>query len=281
MSCADGADVLPGAVGIGSASPGRGGSGTGAAPVAPGAAGAPTGATPPAPGAAATVGAATGATPVAPGAEDALGAAMGSTPAAPGAAGAVGAATGAPGSAGAVGPADAGAFGRVVKTGFSFSSVSCSVNVVRSPADGRVSPGVVSGGASPSTGGGLMAIVVTRYFGVSRSRFAGRTAPAATVAANTSMRSTATGPGPFTFVDGTLNRICASAPTRPTVMFAGATGTRCSGASGGPLRPHATAHAATAMTASRRATDIRGCSATDRCCPRCRPACDRRTPRLW
>src|SRR5882672_684811 len=183
-----------------------------------------TDATPAAPGAVGAVGDGTAATPAAPGAAGAVGAVTGSTPAAPGA---EGRADGVPGSAGDIVPAapgNADGFGMVVKTGLSLSSVSCSANVVRSPADGRLSPGSLSGDASPSTAGGLMAIVATRYFGISSSRFGGRIAPAATVAANTSMRSATTGPGPFTFVAGTSNRMCTSLPTRPIEIFAGATG---------------------------------------------------------
>src|SRR3954463_8115154 len=74
----------------------------------------------------------------------------------------------------------------VVNTGSIVLSVSISTNVVRCPGDGRVSAVVSSGGASPSTGGGLIAIVAIRYFDVSRSRLGGRIAPAATVAAKTS-----------------------------------------------------------------------------------------------
>src|SRR6185503_8277229 len=86
--------------------------------------------------------------------------------------------------------------GGVVNTGSSAFSVSVSTNVVRSPGDGRVSV-VDSGGVSPSTGGGLIEIVAIRYLVVTSSRFGGRRAPAATVAAKTSIRSRATVPGPF------------------------------------------------------------------------------------
>jgi len=251
-----------------------------------------TGGTPAAPGAAASAGWGTGATPAAPGAagcaEGVAGSGTGTTPAAPGAAGCAGGVAGSPAAAAGVGdaapaPAAAGGTfgGNVVKTGASRSAVSSSTNAVRSPGDGRLSPGVLSGGASPSTGGGLIAIVATRYFDVRKSRLGGRTAPGATVAAKTSILSSATGAGPFTFVDGTLKRRWASLPIRPIVMFAGATGTMCRGASGGPLRPHAAAHAATARTSSRRRMRIRGCSATSRCCRRCRRACVRRTRRRW
>src|SRR4029453_9454261 len=95
------------------------------------------------------------------------------------------------------GAAAAGAFGAsVVKTGWNVFSVSVSTNVVRSPGAGRVS-GADSAGRSPSTGGGLPATVAIRYFVVSSSRLAGRTAPAATVAANTSIRSTSLVRGRF------------------------------------------------------------------------------------
>jgi hypothetical protein len=56
---------------------------------------------------------------------------------------------------------------------------------------------VSGGGASPSTGGGFTGIVAIRYFDTRKSRFDGRTAPPATVAAKTSIRSMTTGPGPF------------------------------------------------------------------------------------
>ena len=85
----------------------------------------------------------------------------------------------------------------VLNTGSSVFAVTASIKVVRSPGPGRVSVVGSAGGASPSTGGGLMGIVPIRYFVVRSSRLAGRIAPAATVAANTSTRSIATGVGPF------------------------------------------------------------------------------------
>jgi hypothetical protein len=76
-----------------------------------------------------------------------------------------------------------GAGGAANVTGFSFSSVSGSINVAASPGPGLVSGGAFSGGVSPSTGGGFTGIDPTRYFALRRSRFGGGGEPGATVTA--------------------------------------------------------------------------------------------------
>jgi hypothetical protein len=69
-------------------------------------------------------------------------------------------------------------------TGFTFSSVSASTNVLLSPGEGRVSGAAPSAGVSvPSTRAGLTGIVPTTNFEVISSRLAGGAAPGATVIA--------------------------------------------------------------------------------------------------
>ena len=216
----------------------------------------------------------------------------GSTPAAP-VRRALGAQSARPGRSGADGSADAPGQRRRASSGWqrrrlrhgredAASAVVGQLLNKRRPLAGRrtrVGPGALSGGASPSTGGGLMAIVATRYFGVSSSRFGGRTAPAATRRREH-----------FDAIDRdrarTVHIRCRNVepdvrfvPTRRPTIFAGATGTRCSGAAAVLCGRRRRRTPRPRTTSSRRATDIRGCSATDRCCRRCRRACDRRTPR--